>query len=100
MAGRVGGPAAVLFPVEKILGERYHSLENIQRYEGPVVILAGGDDTLTPPAMAEQLAGSVPGPNRLWIQQGVGHWVSPEPREKWVELMNFLTSPNDFDSSD
>lgn len=94
------GPAAGCFPVEKILGERYDSLENIQRYSGPVVILAGGDDTLTPPEMARELASAVPGPSRLWIQQGVGHWVSPEPRERWVDLMNFLTRPTGRDSSD
>jgi len=90
------GPLVALFPVERILGDRYDSFKNITHYPGRVVVIAGGDDTLTPPWMAEKLTGQIPGPHRLWIQPGVGHWISPEPEEKWKDLIQFLMTPDEI----
>lgn len=88
---RLVGPFYRLFPVTKIIDDRYESVKNIKAFEGSVVIIAGELDTLTPAWMAEALHEQVPGPCKLWIQQGVGHWTTPEPAEKWQELIRFIT---------
>ncbi|MEM6823297.1 MAG: alpha/beta hydrolase [Verrucomicrobiota bacterium] len=52
---RIIGPLNKLVPLEAIVKDRYQSIENIRSYEGPVVIVAGEEDTLTPAKMAEKL---------------------------------------------
>jgi len=85
------GPFYRLFPVGKILQDRYDSINNIQEFTGRVVIIAGEKDGLTPAWMAQELQQQVSSKSRLWVQKGVGHYTVPEPYEKWQELMDYLT---------
>lgn len=87
---RLAGPLHRFFPVETILGDRYESERHIGAYRGPVLIVAGSDDTLTPPWMAERLAQRAGGAVDLWIQPGVGHWVNAAPLSRWREAVSRL----------
>ena len=69
------GPFHRLFPVEKILQDRYNSVKNVQEFDGRVVIIAGEQDSLTPAWMAQDLQQHILGESRLWNQKGVGHYT-------------------------
>ena len=69
--------AALHFPwvpaPRRLLRDRFDSRAAIARVAAPVLILAGGQDQLTPPAMAEALAAAVTAPVEYWVAQGAGH---------------------------
>ncbi|MEO0454287.1 MAG: alpha/beta hydrolase [Verrucomicrobiota bacterium] len=77
------GPLAQLFPLTWMLEDQYISLEHIQKFSGPVAMVAGEQDTLTPPRFAEQLYAQVKQPAGFWIQEDVGHWVDPNLDQEW-----------------
>lgn len=56
-----------------LLRDRYDSLAAIARVTAPMLILSGGQDRLTPPAMAEALAAAAAAPTESWVAQGAGH---------------------------
>lgn len=91
----VVGPFYHFFPVRVLLEDRYRNVEHIQRFRGPVAIIAGEEDRLTPPRLAERLAGVAPGPVEFWVQPGVAHYVETEDAEEWQRLIRFLMKPDD-----
>ena len=56
-----------------LLRDRYDTRTTIARVTAPVLILAGSEDRLTPPAMAEALAAAATAPVEYWVAQGAGH---------------------------
>ncbi len=56
-----------------LLRDRYDSLSTMPRVTAPTLILAGGQDRLTPPAMAEALADAATVPVERWVAPGAGH---------------------------
>lgn len=56
-----------------LLRDRYDTRATIPRVAAPVLILAGGEDRLTPPAMAEAVAAAATAPVQFWVAQGAGH---------------------------
>jgi uncharacterized protein len=55
------------------LTEDFDSLRRIATLRMPVLLLAGTNDTLTPPAMARHLYDRAPGPKHIEIIDGAGH---------------------------
>lgn len=62
---------------EKWLGSRSQAIRGIQ---APTLVIAGGDDLLSPVAGAEAVARSIPGA-RLEVLDGAGHAVMIEHAE-------------------
>jgi 3-oxoadipate enol-lactonase len=69
--------------------------ERISRYRGPATVLAGEHDYATPPAMAADIAGRIPGA-RLAVMPRVRHFTPYEvPGAIAVELDALLTTTNE-----
>lgn len=86
----VFGPIHYLIPADFLIEDEYQNATHITRYSGNVVILAGEEDSLTPPELAKKLYDRVPGEKRIWIQEGVGHWADFTDTPKWRNLFAFL----------
>ncbi|MES2712735.1 MAG: alpha/beta hydrolase [Pseudomonadota bacterium] len=56
-----------------LLRDRFDSRGAIARVTAPVLLLAGGEDRLTPPAMAEALEAAAAGPVERWVAPLAGH---------------------------
>lgn len=56
-----------------LLRDRFDSRMVIPRVAAPMLILAGGQDRLTPPAMAEALVAAATALVEYWVAQGAGH---------------------------
>ncbi|MDB5318109.1 MAG: hypothetical protein JWO26_2721 [Rhodospirillales bacterium] len=56
-----------------LLRDRFDSRAAIPRVTAPMLILAGGRDRMTPPAMAETLAAAATAPVETWVAPGAGH---------------------------
>lgn len=48
-------------------------IEAVAAYPGPVLVIGGGADPLTPPSETRALYDAAPGDKRLWIVEGAGH---------------------------
>jgi fermentation-respiration switch protein FrsA (DUF1100 family) len=74
-----------------LLPDVFDSLENIGRYDGPVLVQAGTDDRLFPPAWAGVLAAAHPGAKSILIP-GMGHGdpqAHPTPAA-WDPIVDFV----------
>lgn len=52
----VGRSAYPFLPVRTLLRERHPVAEHLQVYDGPVLVVAGGDDSIVPPALSREVA--------------------------------------------
>jgi fermentation-respiration switch protein FrsA (DUF1100 family) len=70
------------------------SLENITRYDGPVLLEAGTEDRLFPPAWAGILAAAHPGAKAILIP-GMGHGdpQSHPTAAAWDPVIEFVSAP-------
>jgi pimeloyl-ACP methyl ester carboxylesterase len=59
---RYGIPAATLSPQRAAAG-----------FDGPAMVIGGGEDRYTPPAETRALFDVLPGPKSLWLVPGAGH---------------------------
>ncbi|WP_237476559.1 alpha/beta hydrolase [Lichenibacterium dinghuense] len=48
-------------------------IEALRAYPGPVLVIGGGADPLTPPSETRALCDAAPGDRQLWIVEGAGH---------------------------
>lgn len=87
--GRWFGPAGACIPVSLLLRDTYDSMGALRPYAGPLVVVSGGRDTLTPAAVGKCLADQA-GPNgRFWRQEENGHWADLAPVPRCRELFAF-----------
>jgi len=56
-----------------LLRDRFDSLATIARVTTPTLILGGGQDRLTPPAMAKALRDAAQSPAEFWVEDAAGH---------------------------
>ncbi len=48
-------------------------IEALGAYAGPVLIVSGAEDRLTPPSETRAMYDAAPGPKQLWMVEGAGH---------------------------
>lgn len=57
-------------PVTTLLRDRYPVAEQVARYRGPLLVLAGTDDEIVPPEQSRRVADAAPGPVRFALLEG------------------------------
>lgn len=67
----VGASAYPFLPVRTLLRERFEVLEHVQRFEGPVLVVAGDADGIVPPELSRRVAAAAG--TRPVIVEGAGH---------------------------
>jgi len=60
-------------PAGLLLRDRYRVEEQVARYPGPVLVVAGEHDTIVPPAQSRRVADAAAGPSRFTIVPGADH---------------------------
>jgi pimeloyl-ACP methyl ester carboxylesterase len=67
----VGRSAYPFLPVGALLRDRFPVAEHLERYDGPVLVVAGGADTIVPTALSREVAERADA--ELVVVPGVGH---------------------------
>ena len=62
-----------VFPINRILTERFDSLAKVSALQVPVLFLHGGADSVIPPDMSQQLYAAAPEPKQLLIIPDAEH---------------------------
>jgi pimeloyl-ACP methyl ester carboxylesterase len=88
--GRWFGAAGACIPVSLLLRDTYDSLGALQGYRGPLAVVSGGRDTLTPAAVGKRLADQAGANGRFWLQEENGHWADLAPVPQCRELFAFV----------
>lgn len=56
-----------------LLRDRFDALARIGAVDAPVLVVAGGEDAIVPPAQSRRLQDAAPEPSRLVVVEGAGH---------------------------
>lgn len=56
-----------------LLRDRWAPLDDLAGFRGPVAVLVAGRDEVVTPAQGRRLFDALPGPKRLWVQEGATH---------------------------
>jgi fermentation-respiration switch protein FrsA (DUF1100 family) len=78
-------------PVHWLMRNRYDSLSQMAKYDGPLLQSHGAADTLVPLDLGQKLHAAAKGPKKLLIYPGLNH-NDPEPLKYGDELAAFLKS--------
>ncbi len=74
----------------RAMGQRADSREILSRFAGPTLVVVGGEDVITPPAKAKELAEGMAGSRRVELE-GAGHLSNLEKPEAFnAALSEFL----------
>lgn len=79
-------------PVHWLMRNRYDSAAKIGRYQGPVLISHGVDDSLVPLALGRKLFANVTSEHKRFFEIAGGGHNDPEPPEYNAVLSEFLAS--------
>ena len=60
-------------PVSWLLRDRFDLIGRIARVRAPVLVMAGGQDNIVPPAMSRAVFAAAQGKKVLWLAQDAGH---------------------------
>ncbi|MEA5448312.1 alpha/beta fold hydrolase [Leptolyngbya sp. CCNP1308] len=71
-----------LFPIDRLLTERFDSLSKIQSLQVPVLFLHGSADSVVPPEMSQQLYEASSEPKQLFLISGADHVRIYQPGEQ------------------
>jgi proline iminopeptidase len=75
---------------EHEIGE-LHALDALAAVDAPVLAIAGAEDRVQPPAMAERIAATAPR-GELVVVEGAGHFpFAEQPDRYWPALIDWLT---------
>lgn len=79
-------------PVGLVLRDRYDSVANLARFDGPVAVVLAEQDSIVPARFGQALFAALPGPKRLWTQPGADHnnWMERLDANWWQEITAFL----------
>jgi 3-oxoadipate enol-lactonase len=66
--------------------------ERVAAIEVPTLVLVGGEDTVTPPELSQELAGLIPGAE-LHILAGAGHLANIERPADFNRLVEEFVAP-------
>lgn len=67
--------SGVEMPGSFIASGLYENVEKIRGYEGPLLVMAGDEDSVFPEDDIVELYNNAPGAKTLWILPGVGHGI-------------------------
>jgi uncharacterized protein len=62
-----------LFPVDRLLLDRFDSLRKMSSVQAPVLVMHGAHDQIVPVAMGRAIYSQAPDPKQLWIAPHAGH---------------------------
>ena len=62
-----------LFPVDRLLLDRFDSLRRVGSVQAPVLVMHGAHDQIVPVAMGRAVYAAAPDPKQLWIAPHAGH---------------------------
>ncbi|MCO6456169.1 MAG: alpha/beta hydrolase [Pirellulaceae bacterium] len=85
--------AAHLFPwlpVRWLMRNRYHSLQYVGQYPGPVLQSHGTADQLVPFELGRRLFAAIPGPHKQFVEMPGSDHNDPDTAEYWQQLQRFL----------
>lgn len=90
--GDVGARHFPLFPVRRILRDRWDNVRALQNYRGPLAVMIAGEDEVVSPGQGELLFKSYAGPKRRWIDPRGTHNMLDLGRDAawWREVSDFL----------
>lgn len=90
----IGASAYPWLPVKFLMRDRFDNEAKIGRLGCPLLIIAGAQDSLTPPEHARALHAAAPGPKDLVVIDGAGHddLVTRGGADYFSALGAFLTS--------
>ena len=76
-------------PVRLLMRTKFDALEQIRKFDGPVLQCHGSVDEVIPLELGRQLFAAIPGPKKFFLCEGIGH-NSPEPAAYDDLLLEFL----------
>lgn len=80
----------VFLPMLRLAGE--HTAEDVlSKIEVPTLVIAAERDTFTPPALAEEMAGRIPGAEHMLVRGGSHAAPVEQPRAMLVRVEKFLS---------
>lgn len=81
-----------LLPVRLFLTDRYDTIGNLEKFKGPVAIIAAERDTIIPTHHAQRLYSSFSGHKKLWTIPRADHndWPDFITDTLWKEVINFM----------
>jgi len=83
-----------IFPVHKILKDRFIPINDLSHYKGPVAVLLAGRDEVVPNQFGRKLYESYEGPKKVWLIQDASHnSVGNQPVSWWQDLIAFWQNP-------
>ncbi len=56
-----------------LVRDRWSPIDDLAGFRGPVAVLVAGRDEVVTPAQGRELFEALPGPKRLWVQEGATH---------------------------
>lgn len=68
-----GSGYATLFPVERLLTQRFESLEKLPSIDMPVMYIHGENDASVPASMSQQLYEATQAPKEIWLVPNADH---------------------------
>lgn len=79
-------------PVGLLLKDRYDSVANMKRFNGPVAVIMAGRDEVIANRFTKNLYESLASPKKMWLFNDAGHnsWPSAPGLAWWREVMAFV----------
>ncbi len=71
-------PLAAIFPLDRLINQRFDSLSKVRSLPAPLLLLHGTADTVVPADMSQTLYDAAPGPKTLLWIDGADHNNLPE----------------------
>lgn len=62
-----------LFPVDRLLHQRFESIDKVPLLRVPILLIHGAADRTVPAQMSERLYAAAPDPKQLWLVPDAGH---------------------------
>lgn len=73
-----------------LVRDRFDAVNALEDYQGPVLIVRGGQDEIVPPGHAERLRDAAAGPSTLIVYPDMGHNDPPPAGKYWDDVEAFL----------
>ncbi len=79
-------------PVQLFMRDRYHNIENLADYPGPVAVVVAEHDQVLPPRLGRSLYRRLPPPSGLWEMSEAGHndWNIAPRNPLWRRITDWL----------
>ena len=79
-------------PVRQFMIDKYDSIKNLERFQHPICVICGDEDSTVLPALSKNLFAHMPGPKKMMVMKGYGHgdWPRSADLPWWDEALDFI----------